>query len=82
MESPFGVGTMIIRVPRAAPPLTVKVAVSEVPSALTTTFETVMLVSFEPLALMKRSVVAPVRPTPLMVMLTAVPRDKLFGVML
>ena len=82
IESPLGVGTTITRVPKAAPPAIVRVAVNEVPSPLTTTFETVMLVSFAPLALIKRNVVAPVRPTPLIVTLTDVPRVTLLGLML
>ena len=78
-ESPFGVEIKTMRLPRAALPLTVTVAVSEEPSALTAMFETVMLVSFVPLAVMNLRVVVPDRPAPLTVKVMVVPRVMLAG---
>ena len=82
MESPVGVAMITKRLPTAEPALTVIVAVSDDPSALTLMFETVIVVSTEPEALMNLSAVAPVRPTPLMVTLVLVLRLKLPGEML
>lgn len=73
---------MTRRLPTAAPALTVIVAVSEVPSPLTTMFEAVTFESIAPLAVMNLSASAPVRPTPLIVTVVAVPREKLPGAML
>ena len=82
MESPLGVAIMTKRLPTAEPLLTVIVAVSDDPPGLTLMFETVILVSIVPDAVMNLSAVAPVRPTPLMVTLVLVLRLKLPGEML
>ena len=82
IESPFGVAIKTVRLPSAAPALTVTVAVSEEPSPLTTIFETVMLVSVVPPVVMNLSAVVPDRPTPLTVRVTVVPRVILPGVRL
>jgi hypothetical protein len=79
IESPFGVEIKTVRLPSAEPALTVTVAVSEEPSPLTTMFETMMVVSVVPLAVMNRSAVAPDKPTPLTVRVTTVPRVILPG---
>jgi hypothetical protein len=55
------------------------VAVSEVPSPLTTMFENVMAESFKPFAVMNLSAEALLSPTPLSVIVVEVFRDKLLG---
>ena len=82
IESPFGVEIKTVRLPSPEPALTVTVAVNDKPSPLTTMFETVMVVSVAPLALMKRKTVAPDKPTPLTVNVTVVPRVMFPGVRL
>jgi hypothetical protein len=73
-ESPFGVEIKTMRLPSAELPLTVTVAVSDVPSELTTMFATVMVVSVAPLVVMNLIAVAPVRPIPFTVKVVDVPR--------
>ena len=80
--SPFGVEIKTTRLPGAELPLTVRVAVNEVPSPLTTMFETVIVVSLAPLAVMNLIAVAPERPMPFTVNVTDVPRVTLPGLRL
>jgi len=80
--SPFGVEIKTTRLPGAELPLTVKVAVNEVPSSLTTMFETVMVVSLAPLSVMNLIAVAPEKPMPFTVNVTEVPRVILPGLIL
>ena len=82
IESPLGVAMTTTRLPTAEPALTVNVAVTDKPSALTLMFDTVLLVSIKPEAVMNLSAVAPVSPAPAIVTLVDVPRVKLPGVML
>jgi hypothetical protein len=82
IESPLGVAMTTTRLPTAEPELTAIVAVSDEPSALTLMFDTVMLVSIVPDAVMNLSAVAPVSPAPVIVTLVAVFRVKLPGEML